>query len=89
MGFLKDTKDGDKIALLLLYSGLFLLLLGTGAILLVIFHVDNEAKLDRALLSLTALGAQGSGLVTAAMGVLRFQSKPGANGVPPPDVPKP
>lgn len=77
----KDTKDGDKIALLLLFTGVALLLAGTGAVLLLVFHVSEETKLDRAILAVTALGAQGSGLITAAMGVLRFQSKPnGDNG---------
>lgn len=52
-----------------------LLLVGTGAILLLVFYIREETRLDRAILAVTAVGSQGSGLVTAAMGVLRFQSK--------------
>lgn len=71
----RDTKDGDKIALLLLFVGIGLLMAGTGVILFVIFYMKDETRLDRAIIAVSAVSAQGNGLVTAAMGVLRFQSK--------------
>ena len=88
--WLKETKDGDKIALFLLLTGVFMLFAGTGVMLFAIFKIDNEAKLDRALLALAGIGSQGSGLITAGMGVLRFQQKSGpATDVPSLPEPKP
>lgn len=76
----QETKDGDKIALLLLFTGVVLLILGTMAILAVILWLHDEGRVDRAIVAIGALGAQGSGLITAAMGVLRFQQKAPSNG---------
>lgn len=73
--WLKDVKDADKVGLLLLFTGLFIVFIGTAFTVFVVFHVQNENILDRVLVSVALLTSQGSGLVTAAMGVLRFQSK--------------
>ena len=74
-GWLKDVKDADKVGLLLLYTGLFVSLVGTCFTIFIVFHVKDENTLDRVLVAIAGLTAQGAGLVTAAMGVLRFQSK--------------
>lgn len=73
--WLKDVKDADKVGLLLLFTGLSITFLGTAFTVWVVFHVQNENILDRVLVSIAVLTSQGTGLVTAAMGVLRFQSK--------------
>jgi hypothetical protein len=74
-GWLKDVKDADKVGLLLLFTGLAITTLGTGFTVFIVFRVTNENILDRVLVSIALLTSQGTGLVTAAMGVLRFQSK--------------
>ena len=99
-GWLKDVKDADKVGLMLLFTGLFITFLGTVFTVWVVFHVQNENILDRVLVSIAVLTSQGTGLVTAAMGVLRFQSKSDNPPVvdktstevrtsPPPELPKP
>lgn len=85
--FLKDIKDADKVGLLLLFTGLGITTMGTVFTVWVVFHVANENILDRVLVAIAVLTSQGTGLVTAAMGVLRFQSK--SNGTPPSEPPKP
>jgi hypothetical protein len=74
-GWLKDVKDADKVGLLLLFTGLLISVLGTAFTVWVAFHIKDENILDRVLVAVAGLTAQGGGLVTAAMGVLRFQSK--------------
>lgn len=88
MWFLRDVKDSDKVGLLLLYTGIFVTFLSTLGYLLIIFHPGlTEGTMDRALSSVKDFFAVGLSLVTAAMGVLRFQSK--SNGTtPPPEAPK-
>lgn len=83
--FLSDVKDADKVGLLLLFTGLFITFLGTAFTVFVVFHVQSENVLDRVLVSVAVLTSQGTGLVTAAMGVLRFQSKGNGNGNSPTD----
>jgi hypothetical protein len=74
-GWLKDVRDSDKVGLMLLYTGLGVSVLGCGFTIFIVFHVKDENILDRVLVAIAGLSAQGAGLVTAAMGVLRFQSK--------------
>jgi hypothetical protein len=85
-GWLSDVKDSDKVGLLLLFTGLSVSLLGTVAAMFILFYMRNESNIDRGLAVVATLGAQGGGLVTAAMGVLRFQSK--SDNPPPTDVVK-
>jgi len=87
MWWLKDVKDSDKVGLLLLYTGVFVTFLATVGYMAVIFHGGlTEALIDQALSSIKDFFAVGLSLVTAAMGVLRFQSK--SNGTTPPEAPK-
>jgi hypothetical protein len=81
MTILKDVKDSDKVGLLLLFTGLLVTFLGTTFSVLVAFWVHQETTLDRVLVTVGILTSQGTGLVTAAMGVLRFQTK--TNGASP------
>lgn len=85
--WLQDTKDGDKIGLLLLFTGVILVVLGATVTLFAIVYLKEETRLDRAIIALAGVGAQGSGLVTAGMGVLRFQSKGNGTDTPPPPTP--
>lgn len=78
----KDVKDSDKVGLLLLFTGLAVTGIGTLFAVLIVFHVKEEGTLDRVLLTIGILTSQGTGLVTAAMGVLRFQSKTNGNSDP-------
>ena len=73
--FLHETKDSDKIALLLLYTGIILVIMGAATGVYLILHIENEMRLDRALLAVAAIGTTGVSLITAASIVLRFQSK--------------
>jgi hypothetical protein len=88
-GWLKDVKDADKVGLLLLYTGLLVSFIGTIFTVAVIFYIKEENVLDRVLVSVAILTSQGTGLVTAAMGVLRFQSKGDTAGSPTSPVPPP
>jgi hypothetical protein len=73
--WLKDVKDADKVGLMLLFTGLLITFIGTGFTVVIVFYVKEENIMDRVLVAIATLTAQGTGLVTAAMGVLRFQSK--------------
>jgi hypothetical protein len=73
--WLKDVKDADKVGLMLLFTGLMITFLGTAFTVVIVFYVKEENIMDRVLVAVATLTAQGTGLVTAAMGVLRFQSK--------------
>lgn len=85
--WLKDVKDADKVGLLLLYTGILCCFIATSGYLLVIFHAGlSETTVDRALSGVKDFFGVGLSLVTAAMGVLRFQSK--GNGAPPAEPPK-
>lgn len=78
MWWLKDVKDSDKVGLMILYTGLFVTALATGCYLLVVFHHGlDETVMDRAMSAIKDFFGIGLSLVTAAMGVLRFQSKNG------------
>jgi hypothetical protein len=85
--WLLDTKDGDKIALILLFTGVFMVIAGATVTFLAILYLREEARLDRAIIALAGVGSQGSGLVTAGMGVLRFQQKSPTNGSSTPTPP--
>jgi len=90
MGFLENTKDSDKIALLLLYTGILLVVMGAYTGVYFILHLEDVARLDRALLAVAAIGSTGVSLITAASIVLRFQSKtPNGKPAEPPKDPKP
>jgi len=79
--WLGDVKDSDKVALLVLYSGLIVVLFATAAGLAVTFHAGaNEALVDRSLSIVKDLFGVGVSLITGACLVLRFQSK---GGTPP------
>ena len=74
-GWLKDVKDADKVALLLLGVGLLVMVLSTCFTVFIVFHIKDETILDRVLVAIAGLSSQGGGLITAAMGILRLQSK--------------
>ena len=86
MWWLKDVRDSDKVGPMILYTGIIVTFLGTCLSIYLALHIQSESVLDRLLLNVGILTAQGGALVTAAMGVLRFQSKNGGN---PPEAPKP
>jgi hypothetical protein len=84
--WLNDVKDADKVGLLLLYTGIGCCAAATASYMLIIFHPGlTETTIDRALSGVKDFFAVGLSLVTAAMGVLRFQSK--SNGGAPPAEP--
>lgn len=73
--WLADIKEGDKVSLLLLYTGILVLIVGVAGTCVMVFMVHNETILDKVIGIVATLTAQGSGLVTAAMGFLRLQPK--------------
>ena len=73
--WLKDLKDSDRVALLLLFIGLGVMGLSCVFTVFIVFHIKEETILDRVLVAIAALSAQGGGLITAAMGLLRLQSR--------------
>jgi hypothetical protein len=89
-GWLKDIKDSDKVGLLLLYTGLLTTAAATLSYMVIIFHAGlSEATVDRALSGVKDFFAVGLSLITAAMGVLRFQSKGVQDTSPQPKPPLP
>ena len=74
--WLDEVKDSDRVALLLLFVGLGVMVLSTIFTIIIVFHIKEENVLDRVLVAIAALSAQGGGLITASMGLLRLQSKP-------------
>lgn len=76
-GWLKDVKDADKVGLLLLYTGIAVAFVATLAYLYIVYHSAAlyEAVEDRALSGVKDFFGIGVSLITAAMTVLRFQSK--------------
>lgn len=86
--WLANIKEGDKVSLLLLYTGLAILILGVTGTCVMVFAVHNDTTLDKVIGIVATLTAQGSGLVTAAMGFLRLQPKqPDGNGKANPPAP--
>lgn len=77
----KDVKDADKVGLLLLYTGISVSFVATLAYLYIVYHSATlyEAVEDRALSGVKDFFGIGLSLITAAMGVLRFQSKSDSN----------
>jgi hypothetical protein len=73
---LKDIKDSDKVALLILFVGIFVT--GTACFtgVKIIFSGATEGMVDRALSTVKDFFAVGSGLITAAVFALRLQPKP-------------
>lgn len=87
-GWLKDIKDSDKVALLILYSGITICFFATLAYLGVVFHPSvTEAASDRAMDAIKDFFGVGGGLVTGATLALKLQ--PRQNGTPPPPEIKP
>ena len=78
--WLQNIKEGDKVSLLLLYTGLLVLVSGVLASCVMVFFVHTDNTLDRILTIIALLTTQGGGLVTAAMGFLRLQPKPPSGG---------
>lgn len=75
-GFLRDVKDADKVGLLILYTGLLVCFVATCGYLAIVFHPNmQEQIMDRAMSSVKDFFGIGGTLITAAMAVLRFQSK--------------
>ena len=87
--WLPDVKDGDKVGLMILYTGLLTCGLATCGYLFIVYHSGTlyEAVEDRALAGIKDFFGIGFSLITAAMGALRFQSKNG-NGTPKDEPPK-
>ena len=80
--FLKDTKESDKIALMILYTGIALVVGASGGwAWLALRHLEAQVYVQ-AVDACKTVVSLGSGLVTSAAIVLRFQSKPNGNGQP-------
>jgi hypothetical protein len=82
--WLQDLKEADRVALMILYTGIGLSVFAALLYLGVIFHPSiTEAAEDRALDVTKDLGAVGGSLISAAILALKLQDKK------PPEPPKP
>jgi len=88
-GFLKDIKDADKVAILILLLGVLITASSTGAYLGIVYHSGSiyEAVEDKALAGIKDFFEVGTGLIGAALLALKLQPK-NPNGTPP-EPPKP
>ena len=84
----KDIKESDRVALVLLYTGIIITFLSTVGYVELLFHAAgiSEAIEDKALAGVKDFFAVGTSLIAAATLALKLQNK---NGDKPPEPPKP
>jgi len=86
--WLVDLKDSDKVALAILFLGVFITFIATATYLVVIFHDAHiqEADVDRSVSVIKDFFEVGTGLIGAALLALKLQPKnaPPETPAPPP-----
>jgi hypothetical protein len=87
MKFLHEIRGGDRVAIMLMFTGILIVTLATLSNIYVVFHAPTESELDRILTSIKDYFAVGTGLIGAATIALKLQSKPPDGPPPPPPAP--